>query len=182
MENIDIKLVKDFAFKKHIGQVRPNTNKEPKTIHLSEVAHLVKKAGGNNIEIAAAFLHDTVEDTNTTIDEIKENFNSIVAEIVEELTDPPEFVNLELSIRKQKQADRIKNYHKSTKLVKIADQISNVKSVYNDPPIDWDNQQCLNYAQGAYKLVQNCIGTNNFLEKEFLKIYYLCLEKYKFEL
>lgn len=181
MKSHDINLneVKAFAFNKHKGQVRPNKNQEPKTVHLAEVANLVKRAGGNNIEIAAAFLHDCIEDTDTTLEEIEKQFNYIIASIVKELTDPPDFAHLELSVRKQKQAHRIKNYQQSTKLVKIADQISNVKSVYNDPPTDWNNQECLHYAEGAKKIVLACSGTNEILEKEFFEIYYRCIEKYK---
>lgn len=178
MKIININFVKDFAFEKHKGQCRPNKKRQPKTVHLSEVASLVKKAGGSNIEIAAAFLHDTVEDTDTSIHELEQTFNAVIASIVEELTDPPDFVDMQLSIRKQKQAERIKNYQHSTKLVKIADQISNVKSVYNDPPLDWDNQECVHYAEGAKKIVEACRGTNNILENEFYNIYKLCIEKY----
>lgn len=180
MENIQINIndAKVFAFEKHKGQVRPNKNQEPKTVHLAEVASLVKKAGGNDIEIAAAFLHDSIEDTNTTLKEIQDKFNKQLASIVLELTDPPDFVHMELSVRKNKQAERIKNYQASTKLVKIADQISNVKSVYNDPPLDWDNEQCLKYAYGAEKIVQCCSGINELLEKEFYEIYHTCIEKY----
>ena len=178
MTDIVLKDVSSFAFKKHYGQVRPNKKKEPKTIHINQVAALVKKAKGSSIAIAAAYLHDTVEDTDTTLEEIREIFGDEVCILVNELTDPPEFESMELSIRKQKQADRIQNAHNDTKVVKIAEQISNVASVYTDPPVDWDSETCLKYAMGAKKIVDCCRGANQYLEDKFNIICMLCITKY----
>lgn len=178
MIDIVLKEVSSFAFKKHYGQIRPNKKKEPKTVHINQVAALVKKAQGSLNAIAAAYLHDTVEDTDTTLEEICENFGNEVTILVNELTDPLEFKAMELSIRKQKQADRIQIAHNDTKIVKIADQISNVASVYTDPPINWDNETCLKYAMGAKKIVNCCTGANQYLEDKFNIIYMLCITKY----
>lgn len=176
---LNIKEVKDFSFEKHKGQIRPNKSKEPKIIHISEVANWVKKAGGSDIEIAAAYLHDTIEDTNTTLEEIIASFGNEVASLVSQLTDPIEFVNMEINMRKQLQAKKIKHCDSKTKLVKIADQISNVYSVYRDPPTDWNNEICLDYIIGAKKIVDACNGCNQYLENEFDKIYKLATKKYK---
>ena len=178
---LNIREVIDFAFKKHAGQKRPNKTRELKTIHLTEVAKWVEQANGNIFAIAAAYLHDTVEDTQTTTQEIIDTFGSQVGLLVEELTDPDEFYSLALSIRKEKQAQRIQKSHSSTKLVKIADQISNCYSVLNDPPTDWDNAKCLDYITGAKKIVDACSGTNEYLEHNFMTVYNLGLEKYLLE-
>ena len=85
---------------------------------------------------------------------------------------------MNLSVRKQKQAERIKFAHQDTKLVKIADQISNIYSVLKDPPVDWDKEKCLEYILGAKKIVDACSGCNTYLEENFLKIYRLGVNKY----
>ncbi len=177
--HINIDDVRKFAFKKHEGQIRPNIKKEPKTIHLSEVADLVKKANGNIFAIASAYLHDTVEDTQTSIQEIIDRFGPQVGMLVDELTDPEDFYALPLAVRKEKQTQKIKSSHNDTKLVKMADQISNCQSVLTDPPIDWDNEKCLNYIIGAKKIVDACTGTNSYLEAEFMNVYLLGVKKYK---
>lgn len=176
---INLDEVRNFAFQKHDGQTRPNKAKELKTVHLAEVASLVKKANGNIFAISAAYLHDTLEDTDTTMQEIIDNFGIEVGLLVKELTDPDEFYSMPLSLRKEKQAERIKNYHEDTKLVKIADQISNCSSVLNDPPTDWDSAKCLEYIIGAKKIVDACSGCNLYLENNFMEVYILGLDKYK---
>jgi (p)ppGpp synthase/HD superfamily hydrolase len=178
MSDFKMNEVMSFAFKKHHGQCRPNKNQEPKSIHLTQVAQLVKKSGGSKLAIAAGYLHDTVEDTDTTIEEIFENFGIGVAKLVAELTDPLDFLEMELTQRKQKQSERIKFADQNTKLVKVADQLSNIISVYNDPPTEWDNKKCLEYIIGAKKIVDACSGVNSYLEAEFNKIYDLSITLY----
>lgn len=175
---INLLKIREFAFTKHANQVRPNKACEPKTVHISQVAVYVRKGGGSDTAIAAAYLHDTVEDTDTKLSEIIEKFGIEVALIVDELTDPPEFESMALDIRKHKQSERIKSAHYDTKLVKVADQLSNIESVYNDPPLDWDNTTCLQYVMGAKKIVDACQGTNAYLEDLFNNMYTLNIQKY----
>ena len=61
-----IKRAERFARERHAGQCRKGTSKEPYTIHLEEVATLVETWGGSHEAIAAAWLHDTVEDCPPT--------------------------------------------------------------------------------------------------------------------
>lgn len=175
---LNINEVFEYSFKKHKGQVRPNTKREPKIIHIAQVAMLVKNAGGSIEAIAAAYLHDIIEDTDTTLKEIEVKFGKKVALLVYELTDPPDFKAMPLKIRKQKQADKMQFTQFDTKLIKIADQISNINSVLIDPPLDWNNTTCLEYINGAKKIVDACLKTNEFLEKKFMKIYDLAITKY----
>lgn len=178
MTNINLEDIRLFSFKKHKGQVRPNQQQEPKTVHIAQVAYFVKKAQGSDIAIAAAYLHDTIEDTDTTIQEVIDLFGKEIGRLVDDLTDPPDFVDMPLIERKTKQAQRILLASQESKLVKIADQLSNIISVYNDPPLDWDYHKCLEYIQGAKKIVDVCQGVNKYLEKEFLHHYQLGVEKY----
>lgn len=78
-----------FAITKHEGQVRKFSGK-PYVSHPIKVAHLVSTFSKNKNLVAAAYLHDTVEDTNTTLKEIEETFNSKIADLVKELTSMPD--------------------------------------------------------------------------------------------
>src|ERR1035437_3050677 len=123
-----IYLAEEFARKAHVtddvgksihGVIRM------RVVHLQEVADLVWASGGSDTEIAAAWLHDSVEDTGTTLLDIKREFGEEVELIVEGLTDLDEFEDLPLAERKKKQAERVKFESDSVKRVKIADQTSN---------------------------------------------------------
>ena len=81
---------KEYATEKHAGVKRKFDGKDYIT-HPEAVAELVEKFGGNDEMIAAAWLHDVVEDTKTPLSEIEENFGSVVAKLVGELTNPPKF-------------------------------------------------------------------------------------------
>jgi len=119
-------------------------------------ASLVVASGGSEEEIAAAWLHDVVEDTSRSLEDIRDNFGEEVASIVHGLTDPPEFNGMHTFERKAAQARRVSDESDSVKRVKIADQISNVRSVAVDPPVKWDSKKCLDYANGAELVVWEC--------------------------
>jgi (p)ppGpp synthase/HD superfamily hydrolase len=125
---------KELATLRHLGQFRPSRSREPKINHIEEVARLVAKSGGSQEEVIAAWLHDIVEDTDTTIPEIQELFGNDIAELVDSLTDPPAFSALPLDLRKFQQAQRLLLKDDRVKRIKLSDQISNVRSVINDPP------------------------------------------------
>ncbi len=168
---------KELASLRHLGQCRPNRCCELKINHIEEVAKLVEKSGGNQNEVAAAWLHDIVEDTVTTIEEIEELFGHDITQLVDGLTDPPEFSSLPLDIRKHQQAQRLLSKSKEVRRVKLCDQISNVRSVINDPPLDWDNKKCLAYIEGAKKITDVCYGISDYLDALF-KEAYLMKDKY----
>lgn len=162
---------KIFAANIHSGQTRPNKAKESILCHLEEVANLVERSGGSDEEIAGAWLHDSVEDTDTKIDEIIELFGKKVGEIVDGMTDPPEFHGLLILTRKTLQARRVVSKSNSVKRVKLADQISNVCSVVLDPPIKWNKQKCADYVRGAKRIADQCCGISEFLDKKFEILY-----------
>ena len=147
-----------FAVKAHEGVTRNNIAKRPFIMHPAEVVDLVYDSHGNEREIVAAWLHDTVEDTSVTLDDIRLNFGDEVAELVNGLTDSPEFSKLLLLERKICQAARVRGESWSVKRVKIADQISNVRMVAVDPPSDWDTDMCLKYIAGAKLIAFECRG------------------------
>lgn len=124
---------REFALERHHGQIRPLINERPVVEHLAEVAQLVTEAGGTPEMIAAAWLHDVVEDTEATLGEVRELFGDAVAVIVDGLTDPPHFAPMVLHERKALQTARIASQPWEVQVVKVADQTSNVWMVANNP-------------------------------------------------
>ncbi len=162
-----VEMARAFAIERHAGHTRPNKKQDPIWMHLEEVARLVEHSGGSYEEVAAAWLHDSVEDTETTLEEIKEIFGPEVAELVDGLTDPPEFANLPLLERKLKQAERIRCKSPGVKRIKKSDQTSNTYLVTRDPPLDWDYQKCTDYVKGAAAIAKECNGVSGFLDMVF---------------
>ncbi len=160
---------KAFAAEKHRGQTRTNKAKDPYIIHLEEVARLVAESGGSEVEIAAAWLHDTVEDTKTSVEEIRYQFGLEVAHIVDVLTDNAATAKLSIPERKLVQAIRVSGQDKSAKRVKLADQTSNARLCALDPPTNWSKSEVLQYVEGAEKVAFACAGVSEFLDEEFRK-------------
>ena len=140
-----IKRAQDFAIQVHAGQVRPNKAQDPFMTHPQETALLVEKSGGSDEEIAAAWLHDSVEDTPATVEEITKLFGDLVGVIVDGMTDPLYLDGLPTFERKSQQAERVQSKNDSVKRVKLADQTSNIRSVAVDPPVGWDKLKCIDY-------------------------------------
>lgn len=107
-------------------------------------------------------MHDTVEDTDTTLDEIEENFGTRVRKIVAEVTDDK---SLPKMTRKQLQIDHAKDSSYEAKLVKLADKIYNLNDLRRSTPIGWTPQRCKEYFQWSKRVVDNLRGTNVALEK-----------------
>ena len=154
-----------FARLRHSGQFRKGAAKEPYTIHLEEVTSLVEKWGGTKHAIAAAWLHDTIEDCPpTSIDELKDNFGSSVASIVSELTDNK---SLPKQDRKLLQIENAQKKSPEAALVKLADKTSNVGVLTKSPPTGWSLQRRLDYISWAIKVVSKLCK----LPKEVLDLF-----------
>jgi (p)ppGpp synthase/HD superfamily hydrolase len=106
----------------------------PYIVHPAEVASIVKRVGGTPDMIAAAWLHDVVEDTKVTNEIITQEFGSIIAGLVGWLTDisKPEYGNREF--RKRMDREYIFNAPAEAQTVKLADLISNTKSIMQYDP------------------------------------------------
>jgi guanosine-3',5'-bis(diphosphate) 3'-pyrophosphohydrolase len=114
-----------------LGQRRKGSH-EPYTKHLSEVARLVAKSGGDEAQIAAAWLHDVVEDTPIPLDHIRNVFGADIAELVQELTDKftkQNYPGLNRRQRKAKELERLSKISDRAKTIKYADFVSNLESV-----------------------------------------------------
>jgi (p)ppGpp synthase/HD superfamily hydrolase len=124
---------KNFAERVHATQVRKYSG-EPYAVHLREVAGYCAEVGCRDEVIAAAWLHDSKEDQGVTDAELRTLFGNDVARLVEELTDQsrPEDGNREA----RKAIDRAHNANASPegKTIKLADLISNTKSIATHDP------------------------------------------------
>ena len=159
----------------HKGMIRGYNKQKPYWTHLHEVSELVRISGGSAHEIAAAWLHDSVEDTPTSLDDVQTACDKEVMIIVRGLTDLPEMENQPPAIHKRMQAERIKNESDSVKRVKLADQISNVRAAV-DPDQGWSAQMCIDYIEGAKLVADECAGISEYLDREFISAYKIGIE------
>lgn len=151
-----------FAATKHINQFVPGSEL-PYLLHLSNVAMEVfvayQSAKNFNIEeaIQIALLHDTIEDTDTSFDEIADLFGESIANGVAALSKNK---TIEKNKRMADSLDRIKSQKKEVAIVKLADRITNLQK----PPHHWDDAKKENYHGEAIAILQNLKGNNAFLE------------------
>lgn len=116
-----------------IGQKRKYTG-DPYIVHPMEVSQIVKSVGGSEAMQAAALLHDTVEDTNVTTEEIAETFGPEIAKLVSELTDISKLEDGNRALRKAMDRDHSASASADAQTVKLADLISNTKSIVKHDP------------------------------------------------
>lgn len=125
-----IKKAIQFAARKHHGQMRMETEPLPYVTHLFSVALLVAEDGAHDDVVTAALLHDTIEDTDTTREEIVAAFNERVAELVESVTELKEKdgKKLEWKERKQDYLDRLEKADDDAIRIATADKVDNIES------------------------------------------------------
>ncbi len=155
-----------FAAKKHTGQKRKGSDGEPYINHPIEVANLLVSVGKieDDDMIVAALLHDTVEDCGVSHEEIEENFGTVVASYVRELTDDKSLPKEE---RKNLQIEHAPHLSHGAKQIKLADKISNIRDVIENPPDGWDVQRRREYVEWGEKVVAGLRGANPGLESLF---------------
>jgi len=125
-----IKKAIQFAARKHHGQMRLETEPLPYITHLFSVAILVAEDGAHDDVVTAALLHDTIEDTGTTREEIVEAFNENVAVLVESVSEVKEKDGrkIEWKERKQDYLTRLEQASNEAILIAAADKIDNIES------------------------------------------------------
>lgn len=155
-----------FAADRHRNQRRKGVEASPYINHPIQVAEIIARIG--NVDdltiLVAAILHDTVEDTETTFDEIENAFGSEVRDLVVEVTDDKSIPKAE---RKKRQVEHTARISDRAKLIKIADKACNVHDVAHFPPVDWSAQRQAEYLEWASQVVDGCRGTNRHLERYF---------------
>lgn len=169
-----------LAFEAHaaIWLYAENGDVCPHVVHLQEVADLVWASGGSDEEIAAAWLHDSVEDTALTNGDVAMHCGDDVAALVHSLTDYDEWVNLPVLERKSLQAERIKNESLSVRRIKLCDQTSNVRGIATSRPLSMTPEDCREYAEGARRIVEHCKGISPMLDELFDAAYTKAVAKY----
>jgi (p)ppGpp synthase/HD superfamily hydrolase len=156
----------DAAARWHVHQRRKGAAQEPYVTHLIEVAMLVAEAtaGADPNLIVAALLHDTIEDQGVTREEIAAQFSDDVAALVIEVTDDKKLPKDE---RKRLQIKHAPKLTARAKILKLADKISNVRSMTTSPPADWPMQRRADYVTWTTQVVQGLRGTSGHLEQQF---------------
>lgn len=124
-----------FASVKHQNQRRKQAGDIPYINHPIEVTYVLVEAGVKDYSVlAAAVLHDTIEDTETTREELEKEFGSHITNIVVECSDNKALSKVE---RKKLQITKASKVSQEAKLVKMADKISNCGGLLVDYPVGW---------------------------------------------
>ena len=125
-----------FAADKHKNQRRKDADASPYINHPIALANLLLNEAGVEDQrvLIAAILHDTIEDTDTTEQELVKHFGKDVADIVLEVTDDKALPKAE---RKRLQIEHAAHISRRAKLVKLADKICNLRDITASPPAGW---------------------------------------------
>src|SRR5215831_14915867 len=158
----------ELAARRHNGMARKGRGREPYINHLAEVANLLSAAteGADAELVAAGWLHDSIEDTETTREELAQKFSERVASLVVECTDD---MSLPKAERRRLQVAHGPHKSPSAKLIKIADKISNVGARILPDPSAEERDDLADYTNWAEQVVAGCRGGNAFLDQTFDK-------------
>ncbi|MBL0142141.1 MAG: bifunctional (p)ppGpp synthetase/guanosine-3',5'-bis(diphosphate) 3'-pyrophosphohydrolase [Betaproteobacteria bacterium] len=160
----------DFAAFKHRKQRRKDAEASPYINHPLALARVLKlEAGVADVDVLmAAILHDTVEDTETTVEELAMVFTPLIASIVAEVTDDK---NLPKAERKRLQVEHAPHISPQAKLVKLADKICNLRDVVDAPPANWPLERRRGYFEWAKAVIDGLRGAHPDLERLFDQAY-----------
>lgn len=155
-----------FSADKHRNQRRKDQEASPYINHPIEVVDILWRIGQvrHIPTLAAAVLHDTIEDTSATPQEISSLFGEEVLSLVLEVTDDK---TLPKQARKQLQIEHAPLISDSAKQIKLADKICNVYDLSHSPPTDWSLQRLKEYLDWSEKVVEGLRGVNIALEACF---------------
>ncbi len=157
-----------FSAEKHKYQRRKGSLKIPYINHPIKVCQLLIKCGETDLTIlTAALLHDVLEDTDTTYQEIEDQFGKEVALIVQEVTDD---MQLPKRIRKKLQIENAPFLSTPAKLIKIADKACNMYDLINYP-IYWTKKRKRAYFEWSKQVFDSCKNINNQLDEHFNEVY-----------
>jgi guanosine-3',5'-bis(diphosphate) 3'-pyrophosphohydrolase len=163
----DLKLIFEallFAAEKHKDQRRKGVDASPYINHPIAVAHyLTRYCDVVDVRVViAAILHDTLEDTDTTPQEIEEKFGPDVLRLVQEVTDDK---NLPREVRRKLQVKTVGERSPGAKLIRLADKISNVTDLMRAPPPNWDEKTRIDYLDWTEQVIGRIKGVNSCLER-----------------
>jgi (p)ppGpp synthase/HD superfamily hydrolase len=154
----------NFAAMKHSAQRRKNKEKSPYINHPIEVMAILSDAGICDPDVLiGAVLHDTVEDTDCSYEEITALFGERVMNIVMDCSDDKALDKIE---RKRYQVFHSKMISDEGKLVKLADKLSNCRGLSTDPPASWSKEIVVGYAYWSYAVCLSLTGLNAQLDEQ----------------
>jgi guanosine-3',5'-bis(diphosphate) 3'-pyrophosphohydrolase len=155
-----------FAAHKHRAQRRKDIEASPYINHPIALADVLANEGGieDPIVLCAAVLHDTIEDTETSYEELRERFGKEIADVVMEVTDDK---NLDKAERKALQVAHAHKLSERAKLVKLADKICNLRDIASNPPASWLLSRKQEYYDWAKRVIDGLRGAHPGLERIF---------------
>lgn len=167
----DIMRALAFAADKHRNQRRKDIEASPYINHPIDLANVLVNEGDvrDRIVLLAAILHDTIEDTQTSPEEIESAFGREVRDVVMEVTDDKRLPKAE---RKRLQVVHAKTASEAAKLVKLADKISNLRDLAARPPA-WPIERLQAYFDWSKSVIDQVRGVNPPLELVFDAAYAL---------
>jgi guanosine-3',5'-bis(diphosphate) 3'-pyrophosphohydrolase len=156
----------DFAARQHRDQRRKGVRRWPYINHPLRVACLLVEVGDvDDPEIlAAALLHDTVEDTGTLPEELARCFGERVRDLVLEVSDDK---GLSWSERKRAQIEHAPRLSGAAVLIKLADKTANIRDIIDSPPEGWSVERRQRYLEWAQAVIEGCAPANEALEQLF---------------
>ncbi len=155
----------DFAARKHRDQRRKDEEASPYINHPIAVSLLLAETGG--IADAEVLLHDTLEDTDTTSEELEVAFAMRIRKLVEEVTDDKRLPKAKM---KELQIAHAAQLSPDAVLIKLGDKISNVLDMTHSPPAKWNIERRREYLDWAEAVVNNCSRVNSALEAYFARV------------
>lgn len=158
----------EFAAWKHRFQKRKGARGIPYINHPIEVSSLIiKKLQEPPPELVmAAILHDTLEDTDTTPEELAEKFGEKVLHLVEEVSDD---MHLPSKQRKQLQVEHAGALSMEARAIKIADKTCNIRDIVISK-MQWPKVMKVNYIRWAIEVIQQISASHPPLEAEFIQV------------
>ena len=160
----------NFAAFKHRNQRRKDADASPYVNHPISLANLFCNEAGisDPVVICAALLHDTIEDTETTSQELQAEFGKAIARVVMEVTDDKALPKAE---RKRLQIVHAKTASRRARLVKLVDKICNLRDIAANPPASWSLRRKRQYFDWARQVIDGVRGTHRRLERLFDEAY-----------
>ncbi|NRB46338.1 MAG: HD domain-containing protein [Saprospiraceae bacterium] len=154
-----------FAAEQHKYQRRGGYDPLPYINHLIKVSTAIIQIGNeeNPDIILASILHDIIEDSDTSHQDLKERFGVKVADIVMELTDD---MALPYQERKALQIKGAQQLSAAARKIRIADKASNIQDIFTYP-LDWKEEKKIAYLENSLNIVDQIRGTHAALEAWF---------------
>lgn len=153
-----------FAATKHQDQRRKSEGDIPYVNHVLQVGNILAEDGQTTDVIIAGILHDVVEDTDCTFEELEAKFGANICGIVREVSDDKSLSKAE---RKQMQIDKAPYKSVGAKAIKIADKLANLGDLKANPPVDWSAERCEEYFVWSQKVIDALRGSHPSLEQLF---------------